>query len=145
LGCEILASDTCRDESSCSRSIWEYLLPQLSHVIPAGNAAVAAFGAFYELRMMPKSTDRSNSAAATQSNIAILALQQDIASQSYGSVPLLLACVMLASAELMQRRQFNALIHLQGAFRILSASGKSRPRLRVTGGTFKQTPAPDIE
>jgi hypothetical protein len=131
LGCKILAYDPLQDESSYSRCVWEYLLPQLSHAIPTVNAAAAAFGVFYELRLMPK-TDRLKSIATKQYDMALLALQQDISSQPHGSVPLLLACVMLASAELMQRRQFNALIHLQGAFKILSASGRTKSRARAS-------------
>jgi hypothetical protein len=111
-----------QDESSFSRGVWEYLLPQLSHAIPTVNAAAAAFGAFYEMRSMPNTTDRLKSIATKQYDIALLTLQHDISSQPHGSVPILLACVMLASAELMQRHQFNALKHLQGAFKILSAS-----------------------
>lgn len=125
LGCRILAHDPLQGESSYSRCVWEYLLPQLSHAIPTVNAAAAAFGAFYELRVMPEA-DRLHSTATKQYEIALLNLQQDISNQPHGSVALLLACVMLASAELMQRRQLNALIHLQGAFKILSASGRTR-------------------
>jgi hypothetical protein len=84
---------------------------------------------------MPNSSDRFKSIATKQYDIALLTLQQDVSNQPHGSVPLLLACLMLASAELMQRRQFNALIHLQGAFKILSASDMSRSRTRAPDGT----------
>jgi hypothetical protein len=52
---------------------------------------------------------------------------------------------MLASAELMQRHQYNALMHLQGAFRILSASGGSMPIFRAPDGEFEQTLAPETD
>jgi hypothetical protein len=73
LGCRILAHDPLQDESSYSRCVWEYLLPQLSHAIPTVNAAAAAFGAFYELRVMPK-TDWLQSTATKQYEIALLNL-----------------------------------------------------------------------
>lgn len=123
----MLAQDPCQDEASFSRCHWEYILPQLSHAIPSVNAAAAAFGGFYESRLIPNSSDQAKLLAKKQYNMALQTSQQHISSKPHGAVPLLLAFIMLASAELMQRRQYNALIHLQGAFKILSASGRLNP------------------
>jgi hypothetical protein len=125
LGCTAVAHDRYGEYSSIGGSIWNYLLPQLSHAIPAVNAAAASLGAVYELRALSSSTDRSEALAEQQYNLALRTLQKDISEQPHGSVPLLLACVLLASAEILQRRQHNALTHLQGAFQVLSSRHRS--------------------
>jgi hypothetical protein len=111
-----------------SRSLLESLLPQLSHAIPSVNSAAAALGAVYECRVLSNSVGRSQFAVELQYSFALRALQRDVESQPHGSVPLLLACILLSSAELLQRHYSNAMMHLRGAFEILLNRPKIIPR-----------------
>jgi hypothetical protein len=125
LGCRIIAHNRYEESSSFGRSVWESLLPQLSRALPTVNSAAAALGAVYELRFLFNNNDQSNPLAELQYNVALRTLQQDIECQPHGTVPLILACVLLTCAELLHRRQLNALTHLQGAFQLLSSHHKA--------------------
>jgi Fungal specific transcription factor domain len=92
----------------------------LSNAISSVNAASAAFAAIY---MANLSTEGAASVmkqkAAMHYGIAVRQIQQDLSSQPHGPVPILISCALLCFAELLQRRQFNALVHLQGAMKLL--------------------------
>jgi hypothetical protein len=124
----VLAHNKYGEGLNPSRSLLESLLPQLSHAIPSVNSAAAALGAVYECRVLSNSVGRSQLAVGLQYSFALRALQRDVESQPHGSVPLLLACVLLSSAELLQRHYSNAMTHLRGAFEILSNRPKTIPR-----------------
>ena len=129
LGCSILAQDRYKDLGS-GMLIWNQLLPQLSHAIPCVNAAAAALGAIYESTLLPGASSwTSNRSAAMQYGAAIRHVQREVSSQLHGPVPLLLCCALLAFVELLRRRQSAALMHLQGALRLLS----SRDQFLVRG------------
>lgn len=119
LGCQILAQARCRGLGS-GTLIWSQLLPQLSHGIRSVNAAVAALGAIYEANLLPNSASlESRRGAAVQYGIAVRDLRQDLSSQLYGPVPTAVSCAVLCISELVQHREINALMHLQGAMKIL--------------------------
>ena len=119
LGCRILAQERCRELGS-GTLIWDRLLPQLSNGIRSVNAAVAALGAIYEANLLIDSASLgSRRRAALQYGIAVGQIQQDISSQLYGPVPTLVSCAVIGLAELLQRRETNALMHLRGAIKIL--------------------------
>lgn len=130
LGCSILAHDTYRDLGS-GTSIWNRLLPQLSSAIPSVKAAAAALGAIYESTLLiGASSSISKRRAAGLYGNAIYHVQQDVSSQPHGPVPLLLSCALLSFVELLRRRQFNALIHLQGGLKILRCRDQSLTQAR---------------
>jgi hypothetical protein len=119
LGCSVLAQGTHRELGS-GTSIWTRLLPQLSNAIPAVNAAAAALGAIYESISMTDVCSPTNRRSATlQYGKAIHHLQKEVSTQRYGPVPVLMSCALLASVELLRRRQYYALMHLQGAMKLL--------------------------
>jgi hypothetical protein len=119
LGCSILANNSSLALGS-GTAIWSRLLPQLSHSIPSVNAAAAALGAAYEASYLTYlSTSARTRRPARQYGIALRSLQRDVASRLYGPVPVLLSCALLACVELLRRRQYNALMHLEGAFKLL--------------------------
>lgn len=119
LGCHILANGA-HGYLTSGTSIWSRLLPQLSNAIPSVNAAAAALGSIYEsTRLVNRCSSLSNRTAAIQYGTAISKIQQDLASQPHGSVPLILSCALLAFAELLQHHQYNALMHFQGALKLL--------------------------
>lgn len=148
LGCSILAQDTYRDLGS-GTSIWNRLLPQLSNAIPSVKAAAAALGAIYESTMLKcASCSISKRRAAGFYGNAIHHVQRDVLSQLHGPVPLLLSCALLAFVELLRRRQFNALIHLQGALRLLRSRDQlliqARPNDSAGATAFDATDATDV-
>lgn len=119
LGCRILVQETHRNLGP-GTPIWNILLPQLSNAIPSVNAAAATLGAVYEATLLASSSSLTTKQGATiQYGRAIRHIQQDVSSQLYGPVPLLVSCALLAFAEILQRRQYNALTHLQGALKLL--------------------------
>lgn len=86
------------------------------------NAAVASLGATYEaVVLQPNDRVGSFNALVTrQYNKALASLQSDVVSQSHGPTPLFLASIVLAAVEVLLRHLTNALLHLQGAFTILT-------------------------
>lgn len=131
LGCKILAEERYRGLGS-GTLIWSRLLPQLSNAIPSVNAAVAALGAIYEAIFLTSTfASTSKRRAAIQYGRAIHHVQQDLSSQLHGPIPLLLSCALLAFAEVLQRRQYHALMHLQGALRVLHARNECLTKARL--------------
>ena len=120
LGCQVVAYDKYGEGLNLTRSILDHLLPQLSHAIPSVHSAAAVVGAVYEGRLLSNCADRSELVVVSQYNLALRTLQQEIITQPYGTVPLLLACILLSCAEILQHRYSNAMAHLRGAFRVLS-------------------------
>ncbi len=119
VGCSLLSHDSY-GQFGAAGSILEILLPQLSHAIPIVNAAAAALGAIYELQTLsPRTSDRARFFAGTLYGKAISGTQQALVTQPHGSVPLLMVCTLLAFAEIFLCREQNALLHLQGAFKLL--------------------------
>lgn len=117
-----LLSRGLSDQYDFTVRIFDGLLPQLSYAIPTVNAAAAALGAIYELQATAPSTyksDERNAVAATQYGLAIKAMQQDLQMQRFGSVPLLMICMLLACSELLLRRRSYSLMHIQAGFKIL--------------------------
>jgi hypothetical protein len=117
-----LLSRGLSDQFEFTVRIFDGLLPQLSYAIPTVNAAAAALGAIYELQATSSSTGKSderNAVAATQYGLAIKAMQQDLQIQRFGSVPLLMICMLLACSELLLRRRSYSLMHIQAGFKIL--------------------------
>lgn len=117
-----LLSHGLSDQFDFTVSIFDILLPQLSHAIPSVNAAAAALGAIYELQATASSTGKSderNAIAADQYSLAIRAMQQDLQVQRFGTVPLLMICMLLACSELLLRRRSYSLMHIQAGFKLL--------------------------
>ena len=128
LGCRILAQERCRNLGS-GTLVWELLLPQLSNAIPSVNAACAAFAATY-MANLPTEGPASliKRKAAIQYGIAVRQIQQDVSSQLHGPIPTLISCALLGFAELLHRRQHNALLHLRGAMRLLHSRNQHLSR-----------------
>ena len=119
LGCGVLR-DGLHDQFEVSRAVFECLLPQLSYALPSVNAAAAALGAVYEMQTAPLGTvDGKTWLVVTQYGAAIREVQQELCNRPYGAVPILVACLLLACADVLLRRPRFALMHLQGAIRLL--------------------------
>ena len=84
------------------------------------NAAAAALGAVYEIQTVPLSmVDDKICLVATQYGAAVREVQHELSNRPYGAVPILVACVLLACADVLLRRPRFALMYLQGAIRLL--------------------------
>ena len=97
--------------------------------MPSVNAAAVAFGAAYEANLLRKTSISAKSIAIRQYQNAIRSLRLDLQDSTHGKHPLLLACVLLAGAEVVQRDMMAALTHLKGAYQILSTSQMLRKAL----------------
>lgn len=121
IGVSLLVRNFC-DQFKFSTSVFEILLPLLSHALPSVNAAAAALGAIYEVQML-ESIDRDpeDAKAADQYGLAVRYMQHDIETQPFGTIPLTMTCMLLACSELLLRRPSYALMHAEAAFNILNA------------------------
>ena len=137
IGCSVL-QDGLRDQFEVSRAVFDCLLPQLSYALPSVHAAAAALGAVCEMQTAALTTfDGKKWLVGAQYNAAIREVQYELRSRPYGAVPILIACVLLACADVLLRRPIFALMHLQGALGLLEernaistlASGSSPPSL----------------
>lgn len=131
LGCSILRGGL-HDQFEASRALFECLLPQLSYALPSVNAAAAALGAVYEMQTASLSTgDSETRLVATQYGTAIREVQLELLNRPYGTVPILVACVLLACADVLLRRPRIALMHFRGAIKLLEErNGVSTPASR---------------
>lgn len=122
LGFEILAQQACQDGFGIGANVWTCLLPQLSSMNPTINAAIASLGATYEAVVLRPihSIGLGDSLAAIQYHHALASLQSDVLLQSHGPVPSFLASLLLAAVEVLSRHFTNALMHLHGAFTIMT-------------------------
>ena len=119
IGCSVLRSGL-HDQFEANRAVFEYLLPQLSHALPSVNAAAAALGAVYEMQTAPLITsDGKTWNVEAQYGTAIRQVQHELRHRPYGTVPILVACILLACTDVFHRRLRSALMHLQGAIKLL--------------------------
>jgi hypothetical protein len=122
LGFEILAQQTCQDAFGIGANIWNCLLPQLSSINPTVNAALASLGATYEAVVLRPvhSVGLEGVFAAMQYHKALELLQLDVLLQTHGPTPSFLSSLLLAAVEVLSHHFTNALMHLHGAFRIMT-------------------------
>jgi hypothetical protein len=100
--------------------MFEYLLPQLSYALPSVNAAAAVLGAVYEMQTAPLSAVEGKKwLVEAQYGAAVREVQHELCSRPYGEVPILVACVLLACADVLLCRLRLALMHVRGAIRLL--------------------------
>jgi hypothetical protein len=98
------------------------LLPQLMLLNPIVRDATVCLGAHHAVHMLHNNPDTSSICGANKRYRKVLSLlQREIGLQSDGWTPLFITCIILAAVEALQRQLENALHHLQGSFRILTA------------------------
>jgi hypothetical protein len=124
LGFEILAQQACQDAIGIGANVWACMLPQLSSVNPAVNAAIASLGATYEAVVLRPvhSIGLGEFLATMQYHKALELLRLDVFLQSHGPNPSFLASILLAVVEVLSHHFTNALMHLHGAFTIMTES-----------------------
>lgn len=132
LGTNVLARDPHGLRIALGKAFWSSLLPQLSQAITLIGAGVAAFGAAYEARILKRGDPTFELAFTKNYSYALKILYQHIQTQPHDSLPIMLACTILAATETIRRHQTDALLHAHGAFKLLSRHcGKI---LNETGG-----------
>ena len=139
LALQVMAEAGCGSRSAVEDFVLNILLPQLNIISPSVNAAMAALGAVYSSVYLHKERNSGSSLALHMSRRAIAALQADIPAQPHGPVPLFLASILLAAAEVMQRHHTNALMHLDGAICVLRTyiyTPKSSVKHSLEAGEF---------
>jgi hypothetical protein len=119
LGSSVLAQDPYGLHIALGKAFWSSLLPQLSQAITLVGAAVAAFGAAYEARILKKGDPTYELAFTKHYSYALKSLYQHIQTQPHDTLPLVLTCTILAAMEAIRRHQGDALLHAQGAFKLL--------------------------
>ena len=119
IGCSVLR-DGLHDQFEVSRAVFDCLLPQLSYALPSVHAAAAALGAVCEMQTAALTNfDGKTLLVRAQYSAAIREVQHELCNRPYGAVPILVACVLLACADVLLRRPIFALMHLQGALGLL--------------------------
>ena len=94
------------------------LLAQLTPASNAVNRAMVCFGSVCKGVLMPDAR-RQPPPLVVLNQKALTALQNEISGFPEGPIPIFLASIVLAAAEVLLRRMQNALMHTRGAFKSL--------------------------
>ncbi|EXJ70711.1 uncharacterized protein A1O5_05701 [Cladophialophora psammophila CBS 110553] len=121
LACAVLSQGRPGARTEAETAFWGHLVPQLALSIPSVMEAAAAFGASYEQQMLQRNCGAAKFKALKQITAAMAKIRQDVLELPHGPLPVLVACTLLASAETIQYRQTDALLHLRGAFSIMNS------------------------
>ncbi|KAF5618409.1 transcriptional regulatory moc3 [Fusarium sp. NRRL 25303] len=116
----ILTQGPRRAKSESEILFWSYAVPQMIESIPAVQAAAAAFGASYDEHML-----RSQEGMATTRHYhqALRLVQKEVSNLRNGSLPCMVACLLMAFTEALQQRSDRGYMHLQGALAVMAARG----------------------
>lgn len=98
---------------------FDHELLQLGSTIPLVNACAYTLGIAHELRQRASYDAELEVFAASCHATALRKLREELHTGLHGTWPLVIACVVLAVAELLCERTRNAIFHLRGACDIL--------------------------
>ncbi|KIW77112.1 hypothetical protein Z517_09558 [Fonsecaea pedrosoi CBS 271.37] len=121
LACTVLSQGRPGARTEAETAFWSHLVPQLALSIPSVREAAAAFGASYEQQMLKRTCDAAKLKALRQITAALAKIRQDVLELPHGPLPILVACILLASAETIQYRHTDALLHLRGAYSVMNS------------------------
>ncbi len=134
LACTVLANGFVGTKTAPEAAFWRCLLPQLTWSIASVREAASAFGASYEHQVLRRQCRVSKLTVLKQISRTVRKLQEEIVRLPYGPLPVLVACILLASAETIQHRNTDALLHLRGAYAAMSAMQDLRSGCDVEPG-----------
>lgn len=133
LACRVLLQGPRRAKSDLEVSFWKYLVPQLAQSVPSVQAAAAAFGAAYEKYIL--GSGRASSCPDLEPvqrySRALRLVQLDLSDPQHGTVPCIVACLLLAFTEVLQHRSDKAHLHLRGVFALMAARADRNPTALV--------------
>ncbi|OAP62529.1 hypothetical protein AYL99_04734 [Fonsecaea erecta] len=121
LACAVFSQGLPGARTEAESAFWTHLVPQLALSIPSVREAAAAFGASYEHQMLQSNCGAAKLKALKQVTVAMGKIRQDVFLLPHGPLPVLVACILLACAETIQYCYNDALLHLRGAFSIMSS------------------------
>ena len=132
LTCTVLVQGPRRAKNNFEVAFWSHAVPQLTQSIPSVRAAAAAFGASYDAHIRKRT--HTSEAVACYARALRLA-QLDLSSLQHGTVPSIVTCLFLSCAEVLQQRLDKGLLHLQGAFALMTSSegGYPKPIIDIEG------------
>ncbi|KAF4997875.1 hypothetical protein FDECE_11957 [Fusarium decemcellulare] len=119
LACSVLMQSPRRARNDVELTFWSRIVPQLTHSIPSVRAAVEAFGASYKEYVLRGGPTYSGLETTKRYTQALKLVQHDLATLQNGPIPCVIACLFLASAEVVQQRLENGHTHLLGAFSLM--------------------------
>ncbi|KAH6874432.1 hypothetical protein B0T10DRAFT_521894 [Thelonectria olida] len=128
LTCRVLVQGPRRAKSELELAFWSHAVPQLTHSIPSVRAAAAAFGASYHVHVL--GGHRTSEAIECYSR-ALRLVQLELSSLYHGTVPCIVACLFLSCAEALQQRLDKGLLHLQGAFTLMTSRAGSNAKAMI--------------
>ncbi|KAL6407304.1 hypothetical protein AUP68_10134 [Ilyonectria robusta] len=120
LVCNVLVQGPRRAKNDIELAFWSHMVPQLTHSVPSVQAAAAAFGASYDAHVLRGNRTSEPIECYTR---ALRLVQLDLSSLQHGAVPCIVACLFLSCAEVLQQRLDKGLLHLQGAFALMTSRG----------------------
>lgn len=131
LACTALQSGEAKRSGSCA-SVWAIIVPKLNQSVPVVSFALAALGSALEADILFRSTRAStDTTMAKQYGAAIREIQKEVAQPVHPPECLLLSCLILACAEVLQWREVSAMVHVQGAFTLLRDRWTSNSTVEV--------------
>ncbi|KAJ3527244.1 hypothetical protein NM208_g10792 [Fusarium decemcellulare] len=157
LACIVFSQGPRRAKSEIEVAFWNRIVPQLIHSTPAVRAAAAAFGASYEEHMLRPSRACLGLRTAQQYSRALQLVQLEVSSVRHNSLPCIVACLLMAFAEVIQQRSDRAYLHLQGASALMAARDEEArasiddegisalfEKLNLHSATYLMTRSPDL-
>ncbi|KAF5530776.1 transcriptional regulatory moc3 [Fusarium mexicanum] len=131
LTCTILSQGPRRAKNESETSFWSHAVPQMIHLIPAVQAAAAAFGASYDEHML---RSREGLATTRHYHRALRLVQNEVSDLRNGPFPVAVACLLMGFAETLQQRSDRGYMHLQGALTVMATRGNSAAKSPMDGG-----------
>lgn len=97
------------DQTNMTESVWRHMVPQLCQTSPALSAAVASFGASYEINMLQPNPSPELCALGIKQYVSSMQqVRAALASDSGNRITIMLACVILCTTSLLYRREWDA-------------------------------------
>ena len=130
LGCVSLHLGSLSQQSAAA-TFWRKTLPQMGQTHPLVGVSMTALGAAMELRQ--RRVQESILAAACRYEDALRRIRENLLSKERHSIPLVVACMLLAMADVLIGQEESALSHLEGTLALLRQRQQRIPR--ISSGT----------
>lgn len=124
----LFAFDPHQRQGKISSELSYVLVPQIT-TTPQVNAAAAVLGAAYDKCILRRGNPPDNQLITKLYLSALRQVQLELQRPNPEVVPLLLAAILLAAAEIVQHKRRDALCHLLGAFSMFNLEPAEHPKL----------------
>ena len=131
-----LTEEAFQNEFGIDASLWTTLVSRLCRTSSAVHAAISCLGAAYETLCCDKPSSSSKQASSSLVKqlyaTSLRSLQDEIELCPDGPLPLFFASIILAGVEVLSSNPTNALMHVQGAYKVyahcLPSGGSQWPK-----------------